>query len=126
MRVNFVLITSLVVVLMIVGCTKFHWFEENVTAEILSVNDSITNGELIGSFLSIPSGKFRDDINKIGVRFILHGRAFYRDLNVLHSEISALRDRSDMRLYVVYRVGGDSVKGAVSIREIWFEERRLF
>jgi hypothetical protein len=63
-----------------------------VNAEVLSINEQITEGQLIGSFLGSPDGSFTTDSIKVGVKFTLGGKLFLRDLSLNHAELSYYQD----------------------------------
>jgi len=73
----------------------------NTNAEVLSINENILEGRLIGSFLSSSSGYISDDVIKISVKFEAFGQLFLEDLKVQRAELIYFKDTSSMPLVVI-------------------------
>lgn len=62
-----------------------------IQAQVLSINERITEGQMIGMFLGSPSGSYRNDINKVGVEFSIGKQIFLEDLELNHAQLAYYR-----------------------------------
>lgn len=78
------------------GCTDVEYGK--VDAEVLSVNERILEGQMIGHFLGSSDGWIKSDINKVGVKFEIAGRLFLEDLPVSHALLAFYKESKTLPL----------------------------
>ena len=78
-----------------------------VTADVLSVNEQILEGRMIGAFLGSASGNFSNDVIKVGVSFQYNGHLRLYDLKLNHAELAYYKDRTtlDLNIRIPHTVG---------------------
>jgi hypothetical protein len=77
----------------------------HLEANVLSIDEHILEGNLIGRFLSSPSGSLRNDVIKVGVAFEINGHLFLKDLRLEHAELAYYREQTTIPLVVHIRLG---------------------
>lgn len=94
-----------------------------VEAPVLSINENITEGRLIGALLSSPDGNFSTDIIKVGVAVeVSKGTVRLYDLKLSHAELAYYRQRSSIPLSVrIYRRSMDRVTFFLNGKEVYEE-----
>ena len=94
-----ILLGLLTLAVVFAGCAKERSY--NVTAQVLSINENILQGQMIGAFLSSPFGNFSNDIIKVGVFFsIQNEEPIFVDLELLHSELTYYEEVDEIPLKV--------------------------
>jgi retron-type reverse transcriptase len=89
--------------LTLVGCGyKYDNEELCVTAKVLSVNQNILRGNLIGGFLSSPNGAIANDINIVGVSYMIGEELFLEDLELKHAMLSYYADKNELPLILMF------------------------
>jgi hypothetical protein len=84
--------------LIITGCSKAHYPQETLDAQILSVNDQILSGNLYGALLRSSSGTISDDVIKVGVKFYIGGELYLEDIELNHAELTYFNNRKTLPL----------------------------
>jgi len=81
---------------------KYRDFEG--TAKVLTINEHILEGQMIGSFLSSPDGWIKDDIIKVSIEITdpLNNNLILCDLKLSHAELSYYKNRSTLPIKVKY------------------------
>jgi len=84
-----------------IGCER-DAVKETCMAKVTSINDKITEGKLIGQFLSSPSGEFSDDVIKVGVTIKTNLGYVLVDLKLMHAEIDFYKDTNEFPVLYWY------------------------
>lgn len=82
------------------GCINTY-----VDAKVISINDQITEGYMIGHFLGSSDGFISNDIIKVGVEFNLEGKLFLADLQLSHAELVYYKNSTSLPLHVIEQCG---------------------
>jgi len=93
-------IAILLVSVFCIGCFPEHQ-PVIYKAEVLAINEKITEGKLIGNFLSSASGSFSNDVIKVSVRFHIEKKLMLRDLKLNHAELIHYRNQNFLMLEVI-------------------------
>lgn len=94
-------------VLFVYFCLVFYFSPNHetekykVAAKVLSVNQHILQGELIGAFLGSSSGEINNDVNKLGVSFVVLNRLYLVDIKVNHAEMAYFQDSEVLDLMML-------------------------
>lgn len=75
---------------LLAGCGDFKYDDKtiDVQAKVLSVNQNILRGKMIGEFLSSASGTVANDVNIVGISFSLGNSLFLEDIEMKHSMLA--------------------------------------
>lgn len=95
-------ITLILIALLFNSCDT-EYIDYKVTAEVLSINEDILDGKLIGQFLGSSSGYIRNDVIKVGVSFRIDGDLMLCDLELQHSELAYYANQTYLNLRVNVR-----------------------
>ena len=86
-----------------------------VQAKILTINENITEGQLIGRFLGSPSGSFRNDTIKVGVSFKINGYLFLEDLRLKHAELYYYKESKEIPLTILIEYANLNEKNSCQV-----------
>jgi hypothetical protein len=71
------------------GCSaKYDNTDVEVEAKVLSVNENILRGEMIGEFLTSASGSIVNDVNVVGISYSIGNQLFIHDIEVSHAMLA--------------------------------------
>lgn len=100
------IVTMILFLSLLVGGCKKSWVACKIDAEVLTINERIMQGELIGQFMGSSSGTFKSDVIKIGVSFYIGEHLFLEDLEVQHAVLAHYKNNTTIpitvRVYWVY------------------------
>jgi hypothetical protein len=65
-------------------------------AKVLSINNKILRGELIGNFLSSADGQIQDDAIVVGIQVEFKSKMFLIDIKLTHAEAAYYKDRDTL------------------------------
>jgi hypothetical protein len=86
-----------------ISCSyKYDEVSVDRDAKVLSVNENIMRGEMIGEFLTSASGSIANDVNIIGVSYPLGNDLFLEDLEVKHSILAYYRGQNTLPIEVKF------------------------
>jgi len=99
-RKKFALIfLTVVLCLAFIGCLKDT---KKIEAEVLTINENIFSGELIGQFLGSASGHLTNDVIKVGVKIEYGGETFLEDLSLKHAELAYFKDKKTLPITIEF------------------------
>ena len=103
-----VIIAGGIYILFISNHTKYKDFAGE--AKVLTINEHILEGQMIGSFLSSPDGWIKDDIIKVSIEITdpLNNNLILCDLKLSHAELSYYKNQSTLPIKVKYRTDLDN------------------
>jgi len=93
-----------------------------VEAEVLSINEHVFRGKLIGGFLSGSSGWFNDKGVIIAIRFEAEEMLILHDLEVSIAELMHYKDRKTIPIDIEYQ-SPNFLRS--EILEVYFRGRRI-
>ena len=85
----------IICIFLFIGCAKRNL---NVDAKVLSINENILSGQLIGYFLFSADGHISNDKIKVGVEFKICDVLFLEDLELQHAELAYYKGRKNLPL----------------------------
>jgi hypothetical protein len=86
----FSLVLSILAVI-VIGCSSCAKYDETSVfkeAKVLSVNENILRGEMIGDFLTSASGSIANDVNILGITYEIGDSLFIHDIEISHAMLA--------------------------------------
>lgn len=96
------IIIMLFLAIVLFGCNVSISETKEMHADIISLNQNIIRGKMIGSLLSSPDASFRNDVNIVGVRLKLRNQTYLFDIQMKHAEIAQYANSTKIPLIVKY------------------------
>jgi hypothetical protein len=86
------------------GCNERKNVNYVTDAKVLSVNENIVRGKLIGDLLSSPDGKIRNDVIIVGISVdrppSLGGGKWLLDVKLKHAELAYYKNSTSIPIHV--------------------------
>ena len=86
------------------GCCN-NFKQIGVLAKVLTINEHILEGQMIGRIFSSPDGSISNDVIKVGVEMTVRGKLILVDLKLSHAELAYYKDVNTIPVDVRYRAG---------------------
>lgn len=106
------------------GCNRTMCITKDIRVEVISVNTNIMEGVLIGQLLGSSSGNFTNNKMVIGIKIIIDGEVFLKDLQVYFSELAYYKDSSTIPINITYDKYTNSKH--IYIHSIIFNHRKVY
>jgi len=88
----------------LIGCCN-DFKQTGVPAKVLTINEHILEGQMIGMLLGSSSGSISNDVIKVGVEMQIRGKLILADLKLSHAELAYYKDVNIIPVDVRYRAG---------------------
>lgn len=111
----------IIFIFLFTGCAKRSL---NIDAKVLSVNENILSGQLIGYFLSSADGHISNDKIKVGVEIKICDVLFLEDLELQHAELAYYKGRKNLPLSLLITTA-DHDRLEIRLNGRFIKRRRL-
>ena len=95
--VPFILLLGVIIFFVVIGCKEVN---TTVEAKVLSVDDHILEGYMIGHFLGGSDGKIANDVIKVGVQFTYDNQLYLVDLRLNRAQLVYYKDRTTLPILI--------------------------